>query len=87
MSGSTAAVLLGHAGPWTGRGGGGEDGPRPLSVRGPHPENTAETVGTGPDPEKHMAAVRKFADASFDHICLPGVGSDQAGFIAFSEKR
>jgi G6PDH family F420-dependent oxidoreductase len=50
------------------------------------PEDMAESVGAGPDPDKHLAAIRKFADAGFDHICLLGVGPDQAGFIDFFEK-
>ncbi len=50
------------------------------------PEDMADSVGAGPDPEKHLAAIRKFADAGFDHICLLGVGPDQTGFIEFFER-
>lgn len=50
------------------------------------PEDMAGSVGAGPDPEKHLAAIGRFVDAGFDHICLLGVGPDQAEFIAFFEK-
>jgi len=38
------------------------------------PEDMAGAVGAGPDPEKHLAAIRRYADAGFDHICLLGSG-------------
>lgn len=50
------------------------------------PEDMADTVGAGPDPEKHLAAIRKFVDAGFDHLCLTAVGPDQAGFLDFFER-
>jgi G6PDH family F420-dependent oxidoreductase len=51
------------------------------------PEDMAESVGAGPDPEKHLAAIRKYVDAGFDHICLMGAGPDQAAFIEFFERK
>lgn len=50
------------------------------------PEDMAATVGAGPDPEKHLAAIRKYVDAGFDHLCLTAVGPDQAGFLDFFER-
>ena len=47
------------------------------------PEDLKESAGLGPDPEKHLKAIRKYTDAGFDHIVLTGVGDDQAGFIDF----
>ena len=50
------------------------------------PQDMARSVGAGPDPEKHLAAIRRYAEAGFDHIVLLGVGPDQARFIDFFEK-
>ncbi|MDB5445550.1 MAG: class F420-dependent oxidoreductase [Phenylobacterium sp.] len=50
------------------------------------PQDMAQSVGAGPDPQKHLAAIRKYAEAGFDHIVLLGVGPDQAKFIDFFEK-
>ncbi len=50
------------------------------------PEDLAESIPAGPDPEVHLEAIRKFVDAGFDHVALLGIGPDQAGFIRFAEK-
>ncbi|WP_174273747.1 TIGR03557 family F420-dependent LLM class oxidoreductase [Sphingomonas bacterium] len=50
------------------------------------PEDLAESVAAGPDVEKHVAAVKKYLDAGFDHIVLTCPGEDQASFLAFFEK-
>jgi G6PDH family F420-dependent oxidoreductase len=47
------------------------------------PEDVSGQVACGPDPERHVQAVRKYADAGFDHLVLVGVGPDQAGFLRF----
>jgi G6PDH family F420-dependent oxidoreductase len=49
------------------------------------PDDVAKEVACGPDPEKHVARVRTFLDAGFDHVVLTGVGRDQEGFIRFWE--
>jgi G6PDH family F420-dependent oxidoreductase len=49
------------------------------------PEDLADTIPAGPDPEAHVKAVRKYLDAGFDHIVLLGIGPDQAGFVKFAE--
>lgn len=46
-------------------------------------EDLAETIAAGPDPEKHVAAVKKHLDAGFDHVVLTGIGPDQDGFVKF----
>jgi G6PDH family F420-dependent oxidoreductase len=51
------------------------------------PDDLAETIAAGPDVEKHVAAVKKYVDAGFDHICLVGIGPDQEGFIDFFESK
>ncbi|WP_395396275.1 TIGR03557 family F420-dependent LLM class oxidoreductase (plasmid) [Novosphingobium sp. BL-8A] len=50
------------------------------------PADLADTIPAGPDPGKHLDAIRKAVDAGFDHIVLTGVGPDQAGFIRFFEE-
>jgi G6PDH family F420-dependent oxidoreductase len=50
------------------------------------PEDVAENISAGPDVEDHVAAVKKYVDAGFDHISLVGIGPDQAGFIEFFER-
>jgi G6PDH family F420-dependent oxidoreductase len=49
-------------------------------VRG---EDLAENISLGPDPEKHVQAVKKYVKAGYDHIVLIGIGPDQAGFLGF----
>ncbi|HEX4504085.1 MAG TPA: TIGR03557 family F420-dependent LLM class oxidoreductase [Alphaproteobacteria bacterium] len=48
-------------------------------------EDLAETIACGPDPERHIEAIKKHIDAGFDHICLVGIGPDQKGFCKFFE--
>jgi G6PDH family F420-dependent oxidoreductase len=51
------------------------------------PEDMKDSAGLGPDPERHLAAIRPFVKAGFDHIVLLAVGNDQAGFIDFFETK
>jgi coenzyme F420-dependent glucose-6-phosphate dehydrogenase len=46
----------------------------------------AEVITCGPDPERHLAAIRAGYDAGYDHIHVYQVGSDQAGFFRFYER-
>jgi coenzyme F420-dependent glucose-6-phosphate dehydrogenase len=48
-------------------------------------EQVAELVPCGPDPERHLAAIRAYVDAGYDHVYLHQIGPDQAGFIRFAE--
>ena len=43
----------------------------------------AEHVVCGPDPERHVEALRAFARAGFDHLCIHQVGPDQERFLDF----
>jgi G6PDH family F420-dependent oxidoreductase len=43
----------------------------------------AETVPCGPDPERHLDAIRAYREAGFDQIYLNQIGPDQAGFFEF----
>ena len=49
-------------------------------------EDVAKQVACGPDPERHVAAVRKYLEAGFDHIVLLGAGPNQEGFLSFFQK-
>ena len=51
------------------------------------PEDLAETIPAGPDPEVHLAAIRKYLDAGFDHVVLTGIGPDQEGFPRFAREK
>jgi hypothetical protein len=37
----------------------------------------------GPDPERHVAAIRDAVEAGYDHIHIDQVGPDQEGFFDF----
>ncbi len=43
----------------------------------------AEMVSCGPDPERHVAAVRQFLDAGFDEVYVNQIGTDWPGFLDF----
>ena len=47
------------------------------------PEDVAEPVVCGPDPERHRAKIREYTDAGFDHVYVHQVGPDQEGFFRF----
>ena len=46
-------------------------------------EDVADTVACGPDPERHIGAIRGYADAGFDHVWVHQIGPDQRGFLRF----
>jgi G6PDH family F420-dependent oxidoreductase len=50
------------------------------------PEDVAKIVPSGPDVERHLAEVRKFIDAGYDHVYVHQVGPDQDGFIDFCQR-
>ena len=49
-------------------------------------DQVAEAVTCGPDPEAHLEAIREYADAGYDHVCVHQVGPDQEGFLRFYER-
>jgi G6PDH family F420-dependent oxidoreductase len=49
-------------------------------------DGVAESIICGPDPKRHLAAIAKYVDAGYDHICIHQVGPDQAGFMRFYER-
>jgi coenzyme F420-dependent glucose-6-phosphate dehydrogenase len=49
-------------------------------------EDVAASVVCGPDPEAHVAAIRRFEDAGFTHLTVHQVGPDQEGVLRFYER-
>ena len=47
------------------------------------PDDVAEAITCGPDPEKHAAAIREYLEAGFDEVYVSQVGPDQQGWIDF----
>jgi G6PDH family F420-dependent oxidoreductase len=48
-------------------------------------DDIRSTFAVGPDVETHVAAVKKYADAGFDHLVLMNAGPDPDGFLDFFE--
>ena len=49
-------------------------------------EMTAESVPCGPDPERHVAAIKEYIDAGYDEVYISQMGPEQEGFFQFWEK-
>jgi coenzyme F420-dependent glucose-6-phosphate dehydrogenase len=49
-------------------------------------EDVAKSVVCGPDPQKHIAEIRKYVDAGFDHVYIHQVGPNQEGFFGFYQR-
>lgn len=47
------------------------------------PEQLAEKIPCGPDPQQHLEAIRRYVDVGFDEIHISQIGDDQAGFLRF----
>jgi G6PDH family F420-dependent oxidoreductase len=47
------------------------------------PDDVAEAITCGPDPERHRAAIQEYLDAGFDEVYVSQVGPDQQGFLRF----
>jgi G6PDH family F420-dependent oxidoreductase len=43
----------------------------------------AAAVVCGPDADRHLAGIRKYVDAGFDHVCVHQIGPDQEGALRF----
>jgi len=46
-------------------------------------DEVAETVVCGPDANRHLEQIEKFAEAGYDHVYVHQVGEDQEGFFRF----
>lgn len=49
-------------------------------------EQVCERVVCGADPEAHLARIKEFLDAGFDHVHIHQVGADQETFFRFYER-
>ncbi|MGW0432872.1 TIGR03557 family F420-dependent LLM class oxidoreductase [Micromonospora sp. NPDC003197] len=49
-------------------------------------DDIRQQFAVGPDVERHVQAVKKYADAGFDHLVLQNAGPDPDGFIDFFER-
>jgi G6PDH family F420-dependent oxidoreductase len=49
-------------------------------------DDVAEAVVCGPDPDRHLEAIREFEAAGVDRIFVHQVGPDQSGFFGFYER-
>jgi coenzyme F420-dependent glucose-6-phosphate dehydrogenase len=49
-------------------------------------DQVAEAIVCGPDPERHLAAIAKFAETGFTDVYVHQVGPEQRGFMAFYER-
>jgi G6PDH family F420-dependent oxidoreductase len=55
------------------------------AVQNVTPDDVAELVVCGPDPEPYAEQVRAYLDAGLDHVYFHQVGRDQDGFFRFWE--
>jgi len=46
-------------------------------------DHVAESIICGPDPRRHLGAIRRYAAAGYDHVCIHQVGKDQKSFFEF----
>jgi coenzyme F420-dependent glucose-6-phosphate dehydrogenase len=46
-------------------------------------DDIAETVVCGPDPERHLQAIREYEQAGYDHVYVHQVGREQESFLRF----
>jgi G6PDH family F420-dependent oxidoreductase len=49
-------------------------------------DDVVKDVPCGPDPERHIEAIRKYSDAGFDELYVTQVGPDQEAFVRFYER-
>ena len=50
-------------------------------------DDVAQQIPCGPDPKRHVAAVKQFVDAGFTHVALVQVGAHmQRDFLAWAQQ-
>lgn len=49
-------------------------------------DDVASTVVCGPDPDRHLEAIARYAGAGYDRVYVHQVGDDQEGFFRFYER-
>ena len=50
------------------------------------PDDLAESLPLGPDPDRHVESIKAFVDAGYDHVYIHQIGPDQDGFFDFFER-
>jgi G6PDH family F420-dependent oxidoreductase len=50
-------------------------------------EQVTKHIPCGPDPQQHLAAIRRFLDAGYDHVYVHQIGPDQEGFFRFYQQQ
>jgi G6PDH family F420-dependent oxidoreductase len=50
------------------------------------PDDLAESLPHGPDPETYLRSIRAYVDAGFTHLYIHQIGDDQEGFFRFWEE-
>jgi len=48
------------------------------------PQDVAESIVCGPDPERYRKEIERYEEAGFDHVYLHQVGPDQESFFRFA---
>jgi G6PDH family F420-dependent oxidoreductase len=48
-----------------------------------HKEDVVSSFACGPDPQRHIDAIRTYVDAGYDEVYVTQVGDDQEGFLRF----
>lgn len=51
------------------------------------PDKITEDVVLGPEPRKHIAAIKSFIDAGFDHVYVHQTGPNQEPFFRFYQEK
>jgi G6PDH family F420-dependent oxidoreductase len=46
-------------------------------------DNLAQSIPCGPDPKKHLHAIRKYMEAGYNRICMHQIGPSQEPFMNF----
>lgn len=49
-------------------------------------EEDLGSIVCGPDPQRYLEEIRKYADAGYDHVYLHQIGPHQEEFLAFAER-
>jgi coenzyme F420-dependent glucose-6-phosphate dehydrogenase len=49
-------------------------------------EDVCKELTCGPDPDRHLEAIRTYADAGYDHVYVHQIGPEQEGFFRFYER-
>jgi G6PDH family F420-dependent oxidoreductase len=47
------------------------------------PEDMADSVACGPDPDRHVEMITEYVDAGYRHVAVVDVGEDPEGFLRF----